>query len=79
VAEAEENLLKLDTAKCLPLYVGLTRVSDFDEEGVVLLLELLCRLLDRHTYITFVDNSEEKTLAALRYYSPHFVGSGLCL
>ena len=49
----------------MPLYINLSNVDDFDSQGLMVLLEILCRLQDCYAYIRFVDQSEKNSAALL--------------
>lgn len=56
---AEEELLNIQNAKPMPLYINLNRVSSYDSQALILLLALLCRLQDCFSYVKLVDYSEK--------------------
>jgi anti-anti-sigma factor len=62
-AMVEDHLKNLESSKPMPLYINLSNVGDFDSQGLMVLLEILCRLQDRYAFIRFVDQSERNTAA----------------
>ena len=63
VAKVEESLVNLKLLKPTPLYINLSNANVSDSQGLMVLLEILCRLQDRYAYISFVDQSEKITAA----------------
>ena len=63
VAKVKESLVNLKLLKPTPLYINLSNVNVSDSQGLMVLLEILCRLQNRYAYISFVDQSEKITAA----------------